>query len=206
MHMRDWNKLVRLTGIRFAFCSFLLFAICTPAHADLANLGTLSLDELIPGAVNNFTTFNFTFNFALPPDFPVVDALTLKNASLTLTKGDGTVLTPILLGDLGPGPFSSPDLQFLSTDTFQSAEFTATLSTLEFALFDGTRFLADSGAIDALLLPSSGNTLVAGTDIAPIAVTGSITVPAVPEPASWLLLVTLLVLISTLSRSAIKHS
>jgi hypothetical protein len=107
---------------------------------------------------------------------------------VVLTEGDGTVLSPFVLGDLGPG-VSTPDaLAFLSTQDFQSAEFLATLNLPSFALSDGSCFTADTTALDTLLVPGAGPTLVAGSDLVNIMVTGSRNAPGVPEPASWLLL------------------
>jgi hypothetical protein len=60
--------------------------------------------------------------------------------------------------------------------------FSATLSTTTIALSDGTTFLADSPTLTANLAPSSGASLVAGTDFVVLSITG--TVSSVPEPAS----------------------
>jgi hypothetical protein len=164
------------------------------------NLGTFSFDEVNPGATNGFTINNFTFSFALPPDFPVTDSIVFQNAQVTLTDGNGMALTPILLGDGGPGGTLSPT--FLSTDLFQSAEFMATLNVSTFGLSDGSVFLADTNAIDTLLSPSSGSTLTAGVDLAVISVTGRVQSPAgVPEPSGWLLLLTLIGLVAALHGS-----
>jgi hypothetical protein len=70
---------------------------------------------------------------------------------------------------------------------FASAEFTATLSAGSFALFDGTSFVADSTSVDVLLQPSSGPTLVPGTDQTTIGVPGSVAA-ATPEPSVFAVL------------------
>ena len=171
----------------------MLVAGSRTAKADIG-VGLLSLDELVPGAVNAFTVNNFTqiFNSL---DFPVSDAVIFQNAKIILTRADGIFVAPILLGDVGPGSDSDPLLEFSNGVLFTSAEFTATLSSLTFGLFDGTTFTADTDTLDVLLSPSPGNpTLIAGMDLVPVAVNGSINQSTVPEPSGWILLVTLLTL------------
>jgi hypothetical protein len=63
--------------------------------------------------------------FALPPDFPVLNFITFKNAQLTLGEASGSEVFP--LGDLGPGTTIS-DLITSSADVL-SASFSATLGT-----------------------------------------------------------------------------
>jgi hypothetical protein len=181
-----------------------LAAVPRTAKADIG-LGLLSLDELVPGAVNTFTVNNFTLIFN-SVDFPVSDTLIFQNSTLTLTRADGIFIAPIFLGDLGPGSNSDPSLEFGSDVLFTSAEFTATLSSLTFGLFDGTTFAADTAALDVILLPSSGNSnLVAGVDLVPITVSGSTAVSAVPEPSAWLLLVTAVGLTAALQGRKRRH-
>ncbi len=193
MSLRPWT--------RFVFLWLALFHVCAAARADVANLGIFSFDQLNPGAVNSFTIINFTFDFFLPPDFPVADAITFQNARVTLTDSNGTVLAPILLGDLGAGVTTPSSLDFLSTDSFDSAEFTASLNPLSFVLSDGTTFVADTNLIDTILLPAFGSTLVAGSDLAVISVNGSIqTTAPVPEPSTWLFSLTSIVLISAIKK------
>jgi hypothetical protein len=170
--------------------AFTWVALCGVARADIGNLGQLSFDELVPGAINNVTIVNFTSAFALPPAFPVVSSVTFLNSRVILTDDTGTALAPILLGDLDPGVPILPSLQFLSTQSFQSVEFLATLSVLTFNLSGGFIFQADTNVIDTLLLPSSGSTLIPGLDLTTIAVTGTTSLAPVPEPDGWLLLLT----------------
>ena len=56
-----------------------LLCLCAMA-AQAVPIGALSFDMFIggPGGVNTLSLSNFTGAFALPPDFPVVDALTLQ--------------------------------------------------------------------------------------------------------------------------------
>lgn len=168
------------------------------ARADVANVGIFSLDQFIPKAVNNFTVGNFTNAFALDPDFPVLTSVIFMNAKLVLTTDDGTVLPGVDLGDIGPG-FAS--FGALGGDLFRSAEFTATLNVLTFALSDGTNFLANTAALDTLLLPTSAGSTLAEADFALITVTGSsVATTQVPEPATWILLVTILICGSAIRR------
>jgi hypothetical protein len=154
-------------------------------------IGTLSYDTFIPGGsvspgIDAFNISNLTGSFDLPPDFPVSDSLTFQSASLTLTLGD---LSQQVLdfGDIGPGflldPSGNPVVQVPGNEAFASAEFTATLSPGSFTLSDGTTFKADSTALDVVLDPSSGSTLVADVDQTTIGVTQTIAITT-PEPAS----------------------
>lgn len=161
---------------------------------DKVNVGLISFDVLIAGdtntpGVNVFDTFNFTGDpalggFALPPDFPVLDSVIFLNSSLTLLNSGSPLVIP--LGDLGPGALSPTDpVQFPATSLFTEAIFSATLSQMSFLLSDGSTFAAGSPTIAADLIPSSGPSLVAGTDFSIITVSN---VSAVPEPGSGLLL------------------
>ena len=156
-------------------------------RADTLNLGVVSFDNLIPGGlspgVNAFDVSNLTdSSFALPPDFPSVTPVTLKNSTLKLF---GSTNQTLALGDIGPG-FLAPAASFPDTADFSSAEFTADLDVTTFLLSGGGTFTANSAAIDVFLNPSSGLNLVAGVDFALITVSNEPT--AVPEPASWPLL------------------
>ena len=185
--------------MRIARLSVAVIFLCCPlvALADIFPVGYLSLDILIPGApgspgVNAFTIGDLTGDpfaggFAVPPTFPVITSLTFKNSSLVLVSGGFS--QTFLLGDIGPGFFSSNELEFADIEDFSSATFSATLDTTSLQLDGGGSFTASSALISALLLPSSGNSLVAGTDFVYIDVSGEVS--AVPEPASFLLLGTI---------------
>ncbi len=167
--------------------------LATPGVCDTVNIGLISFDVLIPGSttpgVNVFDISNFTGDpllagFALPPDFPVLDFLTFLSSSLTLTGSGSPLVIP--LGDLGPGALSPTDpVQFPDTSVFTGAVFTATLSQTSFLLADGSTFVAGSPAISATVLPSSGPSLVAGTDFAVLTVSS---LSNIPEPNNALLL------------------
>ena len=177
-------------------------ALCllgTIAKADTINVGALSYDTFIPAGggspgVFAFNLANLTGAFSLPPDFPVSDSLTLGSAVLTLTLSDLS-LHIIPLGDLGPGflldGIGNPIVQVPGNEVFNSAEFTAALSPLTFALSDGTAFAAASSSIDVTLLPSSGPTLTVDVDQTTIGVSGTVTT-VTPEPGSAALLLTAL--------------
>jgi hypothetical protein len=164
-------------------------------QADIAELGALSYDTFIGGSsgfpgIDAFNLANLTGAFNLPPDFPVSDSLTFQSASLTLTLNDLSQEV-FNLGDIGPGFLldsgGNPVVQVPGDQLFKSAEFTATLSPGSFALFDGTSFVADSTALDVVLQPSNGPTLVADTDQTTIGVQGTI-VGVTPEPSLFVVL------------------
>jgi hypothetical protein len=184
-------------------CITVLTGAMGRARADQVNLGTISFDNLIPAdlngtpGTNGFNIFNFTGGFDLPPDFSAAQDLTLGQSTLALIGmlADSTPFTPIInLGDIGPGAlqgsdgFPPPSLQFPDTTSFSQAEFQAILGPVVFSLADGSVFTADSSKIDVLLLPSQGNNNLTAGDMALISVSGTISAPSVPEPASWSLL------------------
>ncbi len=183
--------------VRLALCASLCLA-ATVARADVIDIGVLSFDPFIPGGddspgINAFNIANFTGAFSLPPDFPVADSLTFQGATLTLfPSGQSSQVIP--LGDVGPGFLfdinGNPLVQVPGDQLFTGAEFTATLSTLQFVLADGSVFKAHSLFIDAILSPSNGSTLSAGDDQALITVSGSVASAPVPEPSGALLLLT----------------
>jgi hypothetical protein len=172
-------RLYKLFGATLVFCAAL--------QADMVPVGFISFDVLTSGTSNStgvdaFDIFNFTGDpnsggFALPPDFPVVTPLTFTVSSLMLTG-----MPMISLGDIAPGQLSPPpDLQFPDGTSFSSAIFSATLNETNLTLSDGSTFTA-SPDLQAVILPSSGNSLVAGTDFAVISATSVVTT-ATPEPA-----------------------
>jgi hypothetical protein len=202
-----FRRAVKLTG-GIALC-----LLATTARASIVNLGTLSYDTFIPPGpgspgVDAFDLANLTGAFSLPPDFPVIDALTFQSAQLTLTLSDLSQLV-FTLGDIGPGFLldqgGNPVVQVPGGQSFNSAEFTATLSALHFALSDGTSFTAGSTSIDVLLLPSIGQTLTVDVDQTTIGVAG--TVQTIPEPASRdLLLLALVWLVWPAGRKRLSYT
>jgi hypothetical protein len=187
----------------------LMMLFASVACADLVPVGLLSFELVIPGAsgspgVNGFTVANLTgdpaFNgFALPPDFPVLSDVTFQSSTLTLTAA--SVPHVYNLGDIGPGFFSSPGIQFADTILFSSAIFSAVLSPTHFDL-SGTPglFQVDSATIIADLLPSSGGELVAGTNFAVMNASGTLVTNPVPEPNLFRLLIPLLLALLPLYR------
>ncbi len=159
------------------------------AHA--VPVGVLSFDNLIPGpgGVNAFNVTNLTGDpgaggFALPPDFPVMTSLSFLAASLSLTLADSSVQT-VPLGDIGPGPFSIPALEFPDTTEFLSAILSAVLSQTSLLLDNGST-VDVLPALTATLVPTVGSVLVAGLDLVILEATPA-TVP-IPEPRTWVLL------------------
>ncbi len=179
--------------LRFVALAMALLIFPSLGLADIL-LGYISFDNLISGApgspgTNGFTIGNFTGDPSsggndLAPTFPVLTSVTFLNSSLEWFSGSSSQTES--LGDLGPGIFNPFALQFPDTDTFSSAIFTATLDSTSWQLDGGGTFTAASNQISVLLLPSSGNSLTAGTDFALIAVSDQ--VAPVPEPGSILLL------------------
>jgi hypothetical protein len=168
-----------------------LFILTSPSAAVAIPIGVVSFDTLIPGpdGVNAFNIANLTEAFGLPPDFPVVDPVTFLSSSLSLTYQDGSTST-IDLMDIGPGFADNPNLFFADSVLFSSATFTATLSSLDFLLADGTTFQAASNLISVVLSPATGLLLSPG-DFAVIDIEGEIRdeeIPSVPEPSTLVLL------------------
>jgi hypothetical protein len=175
---------VPMTRIALFIFSGILLTICSLA-ADTVNIGVLSFNNLNPGGggspgINDYEVDNLTGAlFGLPPDFPVADSITLGGAQVTLFPSGGGSSQVVSLGDLAPGVYTPDGLQFLDTSQFAEATLQATLSQTSFALSDGTTFRADSGAIDATLLPSSGPVLQPGQDFVVLSVSGEVS--AIPE-------------------------
>jgi hypothetical protein len=165
--------------------------------ADSVTVGAVSFDTLNPGATDAFTVYDFTGANSLFPDFPVVTNLTFLGATITPTDASGSATNP--LGDLTPG---SSQLAVLASDTFFQAVFQATLSQTVFALGDGTTFQANSNLVSLTLLPSSGSSLQPDVDFALMNVNGSVVTAPVPEPPTWLLLLTAIVCIAACKRVA----
>lgn len=157
-----------------------LLAVATAIQADTIEVGAISFDTLIPGSidapgVDDFSIFNLTGDFSVPPDFPVTDPLVFENSALVITEVGGLQQT-FNLGDLGPGAYSPDSVQFSSAIGFTSAIFTATLNSTTFGLWDSSIFGASSSELQVVLSPSSGDTLSADVDSAFITVTNT------PEP------------------------
>jgi MprA protease rhombosortase-interaction domain-containing protein len=163
-----------------------VLACAVSANAAPVAIGTLSYDEFIPGATNAFNINNFTDAFALPPDFPVLTALTFSGAALHVVEEDGSEFD-VALGDIAPGPLldsGNPlfSLQFASTTGFLSVRLTATLLVSSWLLDDGTTFTPSTLNLIADLFPSNGQVLAAG-DFTTISI-DSDPVATVPEPAT----------------------
>ena len=178
-------------GERMRLFQAVLFLLLSsiPAISGPANIGVLSFDQL-GGGINAFSILNLTGDpglggQALPPDFPVFTTLMLLNSDLTVFVGGNS--QTIALGDIGPGSFSTPALQFADTTQFDSVTLNATLSSMDLVLADASLLTADSTMLSVVLLPSSGSFLSPGNDLAVITVSeGAGT--AIPEPANPLMI------------------
>jgi hypothetical protein len=191
--------LVRARHAAVVVC-FLTFGwLPSQASASSIPIGLLSFNEIIPPdvdppdvgpGVNAFTIDNFTGAAWLPDPFPVTTPVTLLNASLTLTSVQDGQMPAILLGDIGPGLFTSLALEFPSDKLFTSAVLTATLSP---TLLDWDDGLGNTGAINvsaqitATLLPLATE-LQPGEFVIIEAVEAAVTVPEPAEPTSLLLI------------------
>jgi hypothetical protein len=177
----------------------ILVALCgaCAARGDMISIGVFSFNNLNPAAggspgINDFEIDNFTsLLFGLPPDFPVVDLLTLTGVRISLFGSGGGSPQVFRLGDLTPGLYTPTGLQFLDTSQFASATLQATISQTTFSLSDGTTFLADSSTISSTILPSSGSVLQPGQDFAILSVSGSLN--SIPEPRYSVLVLGILV-------------
>lgn len=203
----DTVKSLRGSGVRFQTVIFTLISALilfqTAGKAEEVALGYLSFDQLILGSpgspgTNGFTIGNLTGDPTmggndLPPTWPVLTTVTFQSSSLDLVLADCTENCDqtFNLGDIAPQFFQSSDLQFPDTAAFSSAAFSATLDAIDFDLDGGGTFTAATDQISALLLPSSGDSLIAGTDSVLISVSDEASAPA-PEPSTFFLLAPLL--------------
>jgi hypothetical protein len=181
-------------------------------EAAEVSLGYLSFDQLIPGSpgnpgTNGFTIGNLTGDRTLggndlPPTWPVITSATFENSSLELVLADCTqdCDQTFDLGDIDPQFFQSSDLQFPDTTAFASATFSAILDTTDFDLDGGGTFSAGTDQISALLVPSSGDSLIAGTDSVLISVSDQASA-STPEPSTFFLLAALLPCLSRTRRA-----
>ena len=186
--------------IKAALCLLVLFlGVCPPASADVMSLGILSYDSVIAGINDQFTISNFTGASDLPPDFPVVTAVTFQNTTLKLFGPSGPLT--ILLGDIGPG--SGTTGLFADSDQFTSAVLTATLIPTTLSLDGGGTETVDA-SVTATLIPSSGSFLTADSDLVVIEAGSPSTTP-VPEPSGLGFFMGLAVM-SGLLRVAIRRS
>lgn len=184
----------RFTAKHILRTAALLIAACLPASADPMSLGILSFDSILPGVSDQFTISNMSGLFDLPSDFPVTTAVTFQNAQLTLF-GPSAPVSPILLGDIGPGAAATG--LFSDASQFTSAVFTATLGPTTLSLDGGGAETVDS-FITATLLPSSGSLLVADTDLTVIEAAAPAP-SSVPEPSAFALIVSLAGILAVLS-------
>jgi hypothetical protein len=199
-----------MTRVALFILSGILLTISSLA-ADSLNIGVLSFNNLNPGGggsagINDFEVDNLSGAlFALPPDFPVSDSITLRGVQVTVFPTGGGSSQVVSLGDLSPGVYTPDALHFLDSSQFAEATLQAALSQTSFLLFDGSTFVADSAAIDATLLPSSGPVLQPGQDFVVLSVSGEVS--AVPEARhTAFFLVALIIGLLTLRIKHLKQS
>jgi len=187
-------------AVRIGLAFAAMLVVASPSAA--APIGFIAFDagQGPTGDQNAFSVTNLSGGFALFPEFQIIDPISFTNWSLTLS--DGTTLVDstsevspgVPLGAIGPGAFLDTgglpfaNLLFPSTTQFQSLTFTALLSDTTFSVMDElgviTTYLATSATISATLLPLAGGFL-SGGETALL----DIDVKAVPEPATWALVV-----------------
>jgi hypothetical protein len=181
-----------------------MLALSFAAVASPINVGVLSLvtattpNPPFPGTVG-FQVDNNVGDpagggSALPPDFPIFTNLILLNLNLTYVIGGNS--QSLSLGNLMPGSYFPPaGQQFPDTTLFDSAILTGTLSSSIFTLFDSTVWQATSPDFSAVLLPSSGATLLQDVDLVVFTVDAQPLAAATPEPSAVLLAVSGLMLL-----------
>jgi hypothetical protein len=180
---------VKNTNRSIIVCCVALGLLAPGTQGATIDIGALSYDTFIPAidgapGVDAFDIANLTGPYSLVPDFPVIDSLTFQSAILTLTLSDSSKQV-FDLGDIAPGFLldggGNPVVQVPTTETFSSAEFTATLSPTAFTLSGPSPFQAYSPSLDIFLLPTAGPALTADLDGTIIDVSN--TAPStVPEP------------------------
>jgi hypothetical protein len=147
----------------------------------MIGLGILSFVTVAPG-VDGFEIDNYTGSEAIPPDLPVVTALTFTDLTLTYfvngTEFDDSV------PDLAPG--TTIAIELADTTVIDSASLSGVLDPSTFLVSDGNSWQAESSALSVELLPENGEALTADVDTEEITVEADSTAP---EPAAGLLVV-----------------
>jgi hypothetical protein len=177
-----WRRIAVL-----ALC-LLAAGAAAPARASVINLGMFSFVTIDPGGAPiertiGFEIDDYTGEQAIPPDFPVVTAVTFTDLSLTW-YADGNHVS-ISLPDTEPGTTTAA-LDLPDTTVITSASLTGVLIPGTFLLADGSAWQAESISFVVELLPQSGDALQPGVDLQVIAVEAD---SMVPEPAAGLLVV-----------------
>jgi hypothetical protein len=165
------------------------------SQAATYNLGILSYDLLIPGdgtlpGVAAFNIANLTFDpaaggYALPPDFPVYSPIVFQQASLKIVTATASVM--VELGDLPPGFFTAPELEFPDDSELLAAEFAATLSPATFSTSGSPAVVATSKDLRATLTARNRQMLIPGSDLVLIRTQARPMDGEVPEPVPSLL-------------------
>jgi hypothetical protein len=179
--------------MRACLVLFALFVGVHSAAASSISIGTLAYDSFDSPFTTVFNLSNYTGPFALPPDAPAIDSVTLTDAVLDIYD-DGGLYKSVILGDLAPGPLldvitgmAPADLQSLASDLFVRARLSASVAFTPILLADGSTFTPNLSSVLLDLLPSSGPYLAPG-DVGVIQISGDVTPASVPEPISLLLM------------------
>jgi len=155
-----------LTIRRVVLGGMLLTALTGPALAGSVPVGTVSLAVdfklgFCSIQIRNLTGDPAAGGYALPPDYPVLTALTWQQTNLTYTTVDqagNTVSRTVALGTIAPGAFTSSDLAFAQSTVFQSVTLSAVIVPGTFVTSGGTYTSSDL-AIAAQLARQDGKPL-----------------------------------------------
>ena len=174
-----------------------LAVFSTSVSASSIPIGLISLDPTGVASGALFDIQNLTGAAALPPDFPVTTDLNLNITSLTLafTSGPPEVLTSSDFTSDGFGGFTGNNVFDLSTTSIVSATLNGTFTPLSVSLAGGGSATL-AGSFSAIVLPSSGTAL---TFYDNATITAPMALSPTPEPGSYLLMATGLILILLIS-------
>lgn len=157
-----------MLGIRQTLAGCLLLAASALPAAAGVPVGTISLAvDFKLGTysiqIRNLTGDPAAGGYALPPDYPVLTALTWQQASVTYTTIDqsGNQLSrTVALGTIAPGTFTSRDLVFNQSTVFQSITLSAVIVPGTFVTRTGT-YTSPDLAVAAELKRQDGKTVQA---------------------------------------------
>lgn len=185
--MRNVYRQVSLVLLAFAMFSMV-------ARADVLAVGVLFWDVPAPGSHGSFDITNFTgVNSSGDTTFPVTTSLTFNTLSLFVHFADGSSTTfgSSYFTDNGiDGGFNGNAIGIGGANPLpDSAQLSGKVSPLSVTLFDGSTDTILPDLVIGPLTPSGGSTLADG-DFAVIYAQTAPTVSGVPEPGSWLLLLT----------------
>jgi hypothetical protein len=173
-----------------------MFVFSVAGFSDNIPIGYVAWDVGIPASTGTFDIINQTgLNSSAFPDptWPVSTTVNLSSLSLTVDFSNGTTTTFgssyfTLAADgisFNGGVIPIGGANPLPTD----ATLTGTFSPLTITLNDGSTQTINS-SFSATITPSLGTTLSSGDLAVIFATTGSTPPPTVPEPSTWILMMT----------------